>query len=334
MLREQKVAGSNPVAPTILDKKSKHTSIHRESRNPEPQRGATGFEPQTRTRVESDLRRIQFGAAGRMPAERLGRQHPRMDGRGWEHENPKTKPTPARPQLTTSLRPTMFHPMMPQPIPRLMDRHKDHVFTQHYVQPKQYHFCLDSIIFARFVADQVRDIYNPSWSILDVCAGCGVIGFEIAHHLPDIKKINFLEIQNEFEPYFQKNISNFPPSTIQFEFKNQDFKILEVLRDEHYDLIVANPPYFYPQDSCTSAEKIKSLCRFFIDSTLSDLGRSVVCALKPGGVAFLLVKSGQTHGRDHVAEVQQDIQNVAQTSVVADIRGTLVVKIQKLLITN
>ncbi|MGL6035003.1 MAG: hypothetical protein ACRC0N_08060, partial [Acinetobacter johnsonii] len=57
-------------------------------------------------------------------------------------------------------------------------------YTYNYKQPDEYRFSLDSIHLARFVASQLASHSElGSLRVLDLCAGCGVIGIELSWHL-------------------------------------------------------------------------------------------------------------------------------------------------------
>lgn len=190
---------------------------------------------------------------------------------------------------------------------RIEQRHLDHKFTYRYSQPPEYHFCQDSVIFSRFVADRVR--VDADSKVLDVCAGCGVIGFEFSFYHPQIKHLDFLETQAAFRPHFEKNL----------EITGNDFRFLEMnyeglLRPEfkhRYDLIIGNPPYFLPTEGKHSPVEINQRARFFMDSNFEALIRSVRHALKPAGEAYLLVKNARATAGE----------------IIGDIRGTKVIRI-------
>ena len=70
-------------------------------------------------------------------------------------------------------------------------------YTYNYKQPAQYRFSLDSIHLAKFVATQLKSHSNlGTIRVLDLCAGCGVVGFELSWHLPAIRQIDFIEVQD------------------------------------------------------------------------------------------------------------------------------------------
>jgi tRNA1(Val) A37 N6-methylase TrmN6 len=94
--------------------------------------------------------------------------------------------------------------------------------------------------------------------IIDVCAGSGVIGIEIAKEL-DVQSLTFIEIQSEFVAYLKENISTFINTTHTKIFQ-KDFLKLE--NSDTFDILVCNPPYFDSQSSRTPNCLKRKKCRF------------------------------------------------------------------------
>lgn len=82
-------------------------------------------------------------------------------------------------------------------------------FTYNYKQPDEYHFSLDSVQLAQFVATELQSHSAlSSLRILDLCAGCGVVGMELSWHLPAIRQIDFIEVQDIYTDYFHQNLAH------------------------------------------------------------------------------------------------------------------------------
>jgi tRNA1(Val) A37 N6-methylase TrmN6 len=192
---------------------------------------------------------------------------------------------------------------------RILERPPDHKFTYSYSQPAEYRFCQDSVIFPRVVADRVK--LDENSRVLDLCAGCGVIGFELAFYLPQIKNLDFAEVQDSFRPHFEENLKI---TGKNFRFLNMNYAdLLKPEFEKTYDLIVANPPYFDPKEGKPSPVELNNRARFFIDSDFATLIKAVKHALKPGGEAYLLVKDARA----------------AAGEIVADIRGTKAIRVSR-----
>ncbi len=156
-----------------------------------------------------------------------------------------------------------------------MDRNPEIPFTYQYAQPEEYRFSLDSVEMAWEVAQHLRsrpmrrlrlvaagessdaggegDPLSKSLSrmqVLDLCAGCGIVGFDFQYHMPEIEKIDFVEIQNTYKSYFEKNLEMVllrRPQLVDKNFNFLEMNYEELMKDEkfhhHYDLILCNPPY-------------------------------------------------------------------------------------------
>lgn len=204
-------------------------------------------------------------------------------------------------------------------------------FTYSYSQPAGYHFCQDSVLFPKLVAEELRTrAIGPGYRALDVCAGCGVVGLELAFHEPRIERMDFLEVQgDEFEEFFLRNRTTAGRGE-EYRFWEANYSILS--RAEHgsiYDLIVANPPYFFPGDGKLAPSVFQNRCRFFLDGDFATLLKGVANALKPDGQAFLLMKSGRSHGRDALRDARLILVDQASVESIASIRGTSIIRILK-----
>jgi tRNA1Val (adenine37-N6)-methyltransferase len=201
-------------------------------------------------------------------------------------------------------------------------------FTYTYSQPDDYRFCQDSILFPKFVAERIGAKVTSESRILDVCAGCGVVGFELQYHLPLISQMDFLEIQDGFKEHFALNRTLVQKP--HFRFINANYARLSSPHFAHqYDFIVGNPPYFAVGDGKLSNQAMNDRCRFFLDDSFESLVRGVINGLKPRGEAFLLCKSGKSHGRDILRDVRRYCGVGASANFIADIRTTQVLHLNK-----
>ncbi len=206
-------------------------------------------------------------------------------------------------------------------------------YTMSYSQPKEYRFSHDSVFLARKSFEYLMMNKTTPATMLDLCSGCGVIGIDILIHLhknnlPFPKKVEFLEIQEIYQKYFEEN-----RRTLKAEIDAElDLKLLMmnydlISQDEafqnKYDFIICNPPYFQMGHGKLSPSEFKNRCRFFIDSNLKNLLKAIGFSLAPNGVAFILIKSLSIHGIDTQKVVEEEISaNGLTVRKIDSVRGT------------
>lgn len=219
---------------------------------------------------------------------------------------------------------------------------KNSHYTYDYFQPEEYHFSLDSVFLAQRAAklldllpnfEQKKETGLPL-KVLDLCAGCGIIGLELSLHSSLKLHIDFLEIQEIYKPYFEKNLAMIYPDKAsmsqQYKFINSNYQSL--LSKEHidkYDLIVSNPPYFFQGEGLLSPSEFKNRCRFFIDSDFKTLIQATVNSLNPSGLAFLLVRNGTHHGRVPLNDMNAILGSLGNAKIIDNVRGTDIIQIEK-----
>ncbi len=99
------------------------------------------------------------------------------------------------------------------------------MFTYQYSQPDDYHFSMDSIHLAETVAQHLQSREDLSrLRVLDLCAGCGVVGIELSWYLSSLRQIDFVEVQDIYTSYFYQNVSivNRPELQLRWHPLNYD----------------------------------------------------------------------------------------------------------------
>ena len=179
-----------------------------------------------------------------------------------------------------------------------------------YDQPPEYQFSHDSVFLARAVFDLVKSQKLLTSHILDLCAGCGIVGLDFLFHLlqnklPPPKSVDFVEVQNIYLSYFEKNMNRLD-CTVDYQFINLNYQDLQLQPQfkNKYDLIVCNPPYFRKEQGKLSPSDFKNRCRFYIDADFQNLLLSIQYTLSSQGRAYVLVKSLKNHGIDVELEMQ------------------------------
>jgi tRNA1Val (adenine37-N6)-methyltransferase len=210
------------------------------------------------------------------------------------------------------------------------------MFTYHYAQPEAYRFSLDSIHFAEFLAEHLKSRNDlESLRVLDLCAGCGVIGIELSWYLRRLTQIDFVEVQDIYTSYFYQNVAtvNRPELQLRWHHFNYD-TLLQKEWANKFDLIVSNPPYFQPNQGMLSPSEFKNRCRFFLDSTFTHFILAILNSLAPDGEAYFLLRSLKQHGEDVFFKIQQLIDGHGiSAEIITQIRGTDVVFLKKKMLT-
>jgi tRNA1Val (adenine37-N6)-methyltransferase len=215
---------------------------------------------------------------------------------------------------------------------------KNSNYSYDYHQPDEYRFSLDSVFLAQKVAETLRATKTAEekskLSVMDLCSGCGIIGMELKFHVPEITNIDFVEIQDVYLPFFEKNREMIKLSALQFRFLSMNYQELSKGNqyENVYDLILCNPPYFFLGEGLLSPNEFKNRCRFFIDSNFHELMKSIHHCLKPGGEAFVLVRPGEHHGRNLFTEWENFIKLNkwnASAEIVDEVRGTNIICVRK-----
>lgn len=205
-------------------------------------------------------------------------------------------------------------------------------FTISYSQPEEYRFSHDSVFLARRVFEYIRSgAVKPPRYLLDLCAGCGIIGLDLLLHLEREnitlpEAADFTDVQAVYLEHWKRNVAELQPllkKSPALEYQTANYSELQAARP--YDLIVCNPPYFRTGHGRLSPSDFKNRCRFFIDAGFGDLLQSLERNLSPQGSAYVLLRPLEEHGVSLEEEIR--ISAVKLTyQIQAPIRGTSLYK--------
>ena len=137
-------------------------------------------------------------------------------------------------------------------------------------QPQEgYCYNSDSVFLSDFI-----NYFKPKGRVLDVGAGCGIVGLLVARQNPKIE-LEAVEKQDIFVEYATINAR---VNKIPYKIHHKSF--LELDEDAKYDYVISNPP-FYPHKSTKSNNSMLSIARYNNNLPLSDFFKKVSRVLKP-----------------------------------------------------
>lgn len=154
-----------------------------------------------------------------------------------------------------------------------------------YKQPDFYHFNEDSITLVNCAIDYLGNqrVHN----LLDIGAGCGIVGIDFCQKKTNIEKVHFLELQQDFFESLGQNIKNFLPESMDYECIHSGFESYNP--KVKFDIILCNPPYFIEGASRSSSDSRRHRCRTFNSESPKKLMNKILNLLSEKGLAFLLV---------------------------------------------
>jgi tRNA1(Val) A37 N6-methylase TrmN6 len=178
-----------------------------------------------------------------------------------------------------------------------------------------------------------RDEEIEGLKILDLCAGCGIVGLDFLFHCQNElgtqpSAADFLETQAIYEAHFLKNAVNI--RNIPLRFLNSNYNnLLDDKTASKYDLIICNPPYFRNGHGKLSQSSFKNRCRFYLDSDFESLLIAIANSLKPAGAAYVLLKESPEHRWSPFTEAKSFLKSCIVENF-DKIRSTNLIRITKL----
>ena len=154
-----------------------------------------------------------------------------------------------------------------------------------YSQPDFYSFSESSTGLAHLALDFGR-AYKK---VYDVFAGCGVIGLEFCQFSKTCKELVAIELQAEYKAHFESNNKKLQElgKGTRVSFFEGAFSTYQ--KDEKFDLLFANPPFFDPNSSRLSKNKKRSLAKFFLVDDILSFAYFCKEKVQPGGDIYLLL---------------------------------------------
>jgi tRNA1Val (adenine37-N6)-methyltransferase len=168
-------------------------------------------------------------------------------------------------------------------------------------QPQSgYCYNSDSLYLYNFI-----DSFNPRGRMLDVGAGCGVVGLLVARDNEKVE-LHAVEKQEIFVKYATKNAK---ANEINYNIHHTDF--LEYEDEKGFDYIVSNPP-FYHEGASKSEDEMLFHARYNVNLPLKQFFKKVAGLLTPKGhfmfcydaKQFALICSELSEAKLRVVDVQ------------------------------
>lgn len=138
-----------------------------------------------------------------------------------------------------------------------------------YQPDSGYCYNSDSIFLYDFI-----NSFNPKGRVLDVGAGCGIVGLLVARDNEKVE-LEAVEKQDIFAEYATINAR---VNRIEYKLQKRDF--LELDEELKYDYIISNPP-FYHDGATKSQDEMLSVARYSINLPLDKFFKKVSKLLKP-----------------------------------------------------
>ena len=137
-------------------------------------------------------------------------------------------------------------------------------------QPESgYCYNSDSVFLYDFISS-----FKPRGKVLDVGAGCGIVGLLVARDNPKVE-LEAVEKQDAFVEYATTNAR---VNKIEYKIHKSDF--LELDEAYKYNYIISNPPFYH--DGVTKSEnEMLFNARYNVNLPLRDFFKKVSRLLKP-----------------------------------------------------
>ncbi|MCK5883971.1 MAG: RsmD family RNA methyltransferase [Bacteriovoracaceae bacterium] len=162
-----------------------------------------------------------------------------------------------------------------------------------YSQPSFYRFSDDSTALALF-ASSTYPICEGA-RILDLCAGCGVVGLEILSRSEVSLSLTSVEIEQDYIEHFNSNVDHLDTDHHSVEFICSDLTHFSKRSEaQSYELIVCNPPYFDAESNRSSLNSKKAICRTIGELERKSLVKAVERLLAKNGVCLVVVRKGES----------------------------------------
>ncbi len=145
-----------------------------------------------------------------------------------------------------------------------------------------YRFSIDSILLAHFA-----ESLSSKWRVLDLCCGCGVIGFILAYRYPRVQ-VTGLELQQQLAELAIENSRENVFADRYTLLQGDACHIEQVILPESFDAVFCNPPYRKIQTGRVNFAEEAMIARHEWSGTLNDFIKAAAFAVKNKGRLFFV----------------------------------------------
>lgn len=147
-------------------------------------------------------------------------------------------------------------------------------FPRGLSQPSRgFRFSLDALLLAAFAGrERVRG------RVLDLGAGCGVVGLGLALDHPDFFGVG-LDVNPDMLAHARENARRLGLAD-RFAFLAGDVRFPGCLAPESADLVLCNPPYRDPSSGRVCPDASRTMARFEAGASLADFVRAAAWAVR------------------------------------------------------
>ena len=137
-------------------------------------------------------------------------------------------------------------------------------------QPESgYCYNSDSLFLYDFI-----NSFSPKGKVLDVGAGCGIVGLLVARDNPKVQ----LEAVEKQELFIRYSTTNARVNKIAYKMREGDYRTLD--ETDKYDYIISNPP-FYPEGTSKSEDETLFNARYNVNLPIREFFQKTSRLLKP-----------------------------------------------------
>lgn len=141
---------------------------------------------------------------------------------------------------------------------------------------KLYRFTSDSVLLSKFATVKPKDV------VADFCAGSGIVGLHLYALHNNVESVTFFEMQKSL---FDMSMKSVALNGLENKFFGENLRLQDIGKEynEHFSLIVCNPPYMEKDSGKADEEEHIAICKREITLSAEELIDAAAKSLKFGG---------------------------------------------------